>query len=38
MVEDFGDDFHGKIWGCLVTKVGMEVFWRRRGRCIEDER
>lgn len=38
IVEDLGDDFHRKIWGCLETKVGTKGFWRRRGRCICDGR
>jgi len=38
MVEDLSDDFHWKVWSCLLAKVGAEGFWRGRGRCVGDGR
>jgi len=36
VVEDLGDNFHRKIWSCLMTKVRTKGFWRGRGRCVCD--
>ena len=36
IVEDLGDDFYRKIWGCLMANVGTEGL-RRGGRgCVGD--